>query len=285
MSTTLSINCGGTLLSLDKPRVMGILNVTPDSFYDGGKYTSDRAIMNQVERMLSEGADLIDVGGMSSRPGAVLIDEELEVKRVIPVVRSILTHFPNTLISVDTVRSSVAREAAAAGAVMINDISAGKFDAKMCSTVAELQLPYVLMHMQGSPEDMQHNPEYGQVTVEVLDFFIQKLGELRALGVKDVILDPGFGFGKTVAHNYQLLANLSAFSMLDCPVLAGISRKSMICKVLEVNPSKALNGTTALHMVALQNGARLLRVHDVREARETISLFETCQAHNPHPCC
>lgn len=285
MSTTLSINCGGTLLSLDKPRVMGILNVTPDSFYDGGKYTSDRAIMNQVERMLSEGADLIDVGGMSSRPGAVLIDEELEVKRVIPVVRSILTHFPNTLISVDTVRSSVAREAAAAGAVMINDISAGKFDAKMCSTVAELQLPYVLMHMQGSPEDMQHNPEYSQVTVEVLDFFIQKLGELRALGVKDVILDPGFGFGKTVAHNYQLLTNLSAFSMLDCPVLAGLSRKSMICKVLEVNPSKALNGTTALHMVALQNGARLLRVHDVKEARETISLFETCRAHNPHPCC
>ena len=285
MSTTLSINCGGTLLSLDKPRVMGILNVTPDSFYDGGKYTSDRAIMNQVERMLSEGADLIDVGGMSSRPGAVLIDEELEVKRVIPVVRSILTHFPNTLISVDTVRSSVAREAAAAGAVMINDISAGKFDAKMCSTVAELQLPYVLMHMQGSPEDMQHNPEYSQVTVEVLDFFIQKLGELRALGVKDVILDPGFGFGKTVAHNYQLLTNLSAFSMLDCPVLAGLSRKSMICKVLEVNPSKALNGTTALHMVALQNGARLLRVHDVKEARETISLFETCRVHNPHPCC
>jgi len=285
MSTTLSINCGGTLLSLDKPRVMGILNVTPDSFYDGGKYTSDRAIMNQVERMLSEGADLIDVGGMSSRPGAVLIDEELEVKRVIPVIRSILTHFPNTLISVDTVRSSVAREAAAAGAVMINDISAGKFDAKMCSTVAELQLPYVLMHMQGSPEDMQHNPEYSQVTVEVLDFFIQKLGELRALGVKDVILDPGFGFGKTVAHNYQLLTNLSAFSMLDCPVLAGLSRKSMICKVLEVNPSKALNGTTALHMVALQNGARLLRVHDVKEARETISLFETCRVHNPHPCC
>lgn len=285
MSTTLSINCGGTLLSLDKPRVMGILNVTPDSFYDGGKYTSDRAIMNQVERMLSEGADLIDVGGMSSRPGAVLIDEELEVKRVIPVVRSILTHFPNTLISVDTVRSSVAREAAVAGAVMINDISAGKFDAKMCSTVAELQLPYVLMHMQGSPEDMQHNPEYSQVTVEVLDFFIQKLGELRALGVKDVILDPGFGFGKTVAHNYQLLTNLSAFSMLDCPVLAGLSRKSMICKVLEVNPSKALNGTTALHMVALQNGARLLRVHDVKEARETISLFETCLVHNPHPCC
>ncbi len=285
MSPTLSINCGGTLLSLDKPRVMGILNVTPDSFYDGGKYTSDRAIMNQVERMLSEGADLIDVGGMSSRPGAVLIDEELEVKRVIPVVRSILTHFPNTLISVDTVRSSVAREAAAAGAVMINDISAGKFDAKMCSTVAELQLPYVLMHMQGSPEDMQHNPEYSQVTVEVLDFFIQKLGELRALGVKDVILDPGFGFGKTVAHNYQLLTNLSAFSMLDCPVLAGLSRKSMICKVLEVNPSKALNGTTALHMVALQNGARLLRVHDVKEARETISLFETCRVHNPHPCC
>jgi dihydropteroate synthase len=264
---------------------MGILNVTPDSFYDGGKYTSDRAIMNQVERMLSEGADLIDVGGMSSRPGAVLIDEELEVKRVIPVVRSILTHFPNTLISVDTVRSSVAREAAVAGAVMINDISAGKFDAKMCSTVAELQLPYVLMHMQGSPEDMQHNPEYSQVTVEVLDFFIQKLGELRALGVKDVILDPGFGFGKTVAHNYQLLTNLSAFSMLDCPVLAGLSRKSMICKVLEVNPSKALNGTTALHMVALQNGARLLRVHDVKEARETISLFETCLVHNPHPCC
>lgn len=285
MSPTLSINCGGTLLSLDKPRVMGILNVTPDSFYDGGKYTSDRAIMNQVERMLSEGADLIDVGGMSSRPGAVLIDEELEVKRVIPVVRSILTHFPNTLISVDTVRSSVAREAAVAGAVMINDISAGKFDAKMCSTVAELQLPYVLMHMQGSPEDMQHNPEYSQVTVEVLDFFIQKLGELRALGVKDVILDPGFGFGKTVAHNYQLLTNLSAFSMLDCPVLAGLSRKSMICKVLEVNPSKALNGTTALHMVALQNGARLLRVHDVKEARETISLFETCLVHNPHPCC
>lgn len=269
-----TINCRGRLLDLSRPIVMGILNLTPDSFFDGGRFTDEVAMLQQAEKMLEEGAIILDIGGMSSRPGAQLISEEEELQRVLPAVRALLARFPDALISVDTFRSKVAAESVAAGASIVNDIYAGRFDGKMFGTVAELGVPYIMMHMQGEPADMQVAPSYGDVVQEVLHFFIEKLGELRALGVKDVILDPGFGFGKTVEHNFQLLSNLSVFRMTELPILAGISRKSMICKVLKVNPERALNGTTALHVVALQQGARILRVHDVREAMEVIRLWE-----------
>lgn len=274
MSKNLSLNCGGHLVSLEKPLVMGVLNVTPDSFYDGGRYTGEEQVLEQTRRMLTEGASFIDVGGMSSRPGAEIISVEEELQRVIPVIKLVKKEFPEALISIDTIRGEVAREAAAAGAVMINDISAGKFDPEMFPAVAELGLPYVLMHMQGKPSDMQKSPQYENVTLEVLDFFIHQVGALRELGVKDIVLDPGFGFGKTVGHNYQLLRELEVFKMLDCPVLAGVSRKSMICKVLGVKPAEALNGTTAVNTLALLKGAHILRVHDVKEAREAIKIVE-----------
>ena len=272
MTKNFTLNCGGRLVSLEKPLVMGVLNVTPDSFYDGGRYTAEEQVLEQTRRMLEEGAAFIDVGGMSSRPGAQIISIEEELQRVIPVIKLIKKHFPEALISIDTIRGQVARQAADAGAVMINDISAGKFDPVMFPTVAELGLPYVLMHMQGKPADMQKDPVYENVTLEVLDFFIRQVGTLRELGVKDIILDPGFGFGKTVAHNYQLLRDLAVFNMLDCPTLAGVSRKSMICKVLGVKPAEALNGTTAVNTLALLGGAHILRVHDVKEAREAIEI-------------
>jgi len=273
-----TINCRGRLLDLSHPIVMGILNLTPDSFFDGGRYLDEAAMLRQVEKMLAEGATILDLGGMSSRPGAVLISEEEELGRVLPAVEALLRRFPDAVISVDTFRSKVASEAVAAGASIINDIYAGRFDENMFETVAVLGVPYIMMHMQGDPDNMQQSPAYGDVVKDVLHFFIKKLGKLRALGVKDVIADPGFGFGKSVKHNYQLLNNLHIFRMTELPILAGISRKSMICKVLHVNPEHALNGTTALHMVALQQGARILRAHDVREAMETIRLWQQLEA-------
>ncbi len=269
-----TINCRGKLLDLSSPIVMGILNLTPDSFFDGGKFTTESAMLQQVKRMLGEGAAMIDLGGMSSRPGATLISEEEELGRVLPAIKAILNRFPETVISVDTFRANVAAECVAAGASMVNDIYAGRFDERMFETVAVLGTPYIMMHMQGDPKTMQKAPCYEEVTKEVLHFFIEKLGQLRALGVKDVILDPGFGFGKTVEHNYQLLNNLHIFRMTELPILAGISRKSMICRVLNVPPAEALNGTSALHMVALQQGARILRAHDVKEAMEVIQLWK-----------
>lgn len=235
---------------------------------------TESTILTQVEKMLKEGAAIIDLGGMSSRPGAELITEAAELKRVLPAVEVILREFPDAMLSVDTFRSQVAAQAVEAGASIINDIYAGRFDGQMFETVARLGVPYIMMHMQGDPSNMQKAPSYQDVVKEVLHFFIEKLGELRALGVKDVVLDPGFGFGKSIEHNYQLLRQLSIFRLTDLPILAGISRKSMICRVLEVKPIDALNGTTALHMVALQQGARILRVHDVREAMEVIRLWE-----------
>lgn len=269
-----TINCKGKLLDLSRPVVMGILNLTPDSFFDGGKFNDEAAMLRQVEKMLVEGATMLDFGGMSSRPGAELISEEAELRRVLPAITSVLNRFPKAVISVDTFRSKVAVESVAAGASIINDIYAGRFDEKMFDAVAALGTPYIMMHMQGDPATMQKAPTYEDVVQEVLHFFIEKLGKLRALGVKDVILDPGFGFGKTVEHNFQLLQQLHVFQITELPILAGISRKSMICKVLKVNPDKALNGTTALHMVALQQGARILRAHDVREAMEVIRLWD-----------
>ena len=270
------------LLDLTRPVVMGILNVTPDSFFDGGRYTTIDDVLHQAEKMLQAGAVLLDIGGASSRPGATEITEDEELKRVLPAIEALAKHFPEALLSIDTWRGQVALSAVEAGVHLINDISAGRLDATMYPTLKAIHedrqlgpVPYILMHMQGRPATMQQAPVYTDVVTEVLDFFIAEVGRLRALGVTDIILDPGFGFGKTVEQNYQLLRQLSTFSqVLGLPVLAGLSRKSMICKVLKVNPEHALNGTTALHIVALQQGAKILRVHDVREAVEVIRLWE-----------
>ncbi|MEK7257217.1 MAG: dihydropteroate synthase [Bacteroidota bacterium] len=272
-----TINCRGRLLDLTKPVVMGILNVTPDSFFAGSRLESPGDVLRQAEKMLSEGAAILDVGGMSSRPGAAILSEDEELARALPAVEAIVKNFPEALISIDTIRSQVAKTCVEGGAGIVNDISAGRFDDKMYETVAALGTPYILMHMQGKPETMQVEPEYAEVVRDVLDFFIRELGKLRSLGVKDVIIDPGFGFGKTVEHNYRLLTHLHVFQMLEAPVLAGISRKSMICKVLKVNPERALNGTTALHVIALQQGSKILRAHDVREAVEVIQLFQAVE--------
>lgn len=277
----MTLNCRSRLPDLSRPVVMGILNVTPDSFFDGGRCTTMDDLLRQAEKMIDAGAKLLDIGGASSRPGAIEVTEDQELIRVLPAIEILGKHFPETIISIDTWRGKVAMEAVQAGASLVNDISAGSLDAAMYPTLQALQkngsgsVPYILMHMQGRPETMQQAPIYSDVVTEVLDFFIAEVGKLRALGVTDIVLDPGFGFGKTVEQNYQLLRQLPVFShVLGLPVLAGLSRKSMICKVLKVNPDHALNGTTALHMVALQQGANILRVHDVREARQVIQLWE-----------
>ena len=269
------LNCRSKLLNISRPVVMGILNVTPDSFFDGGQHAGVEPALRQAEKMLFEGATLLDVGGASSRPGAAEVPENEELERVMPVIQAIKSHFPQAFVSVDTWRAGVARAAVEAGADIVNDISAGTLDTALYDTVAALGVPYILMHMQGTPGTMQHDPHYEDVVTEVLDFFIREIARLRTLGVKDIVLDPGFGFGKTVEHNFALLKNLHVFgAVTGLPVLAGLSRKSMICKVLKVKPEHALNGTTALHMVALQQGARILRAHDVKEAMEVIRLWE-----------
>jgi dihydropteroate synthase len=269
-----SLNCRGRLLTFDEPRVMGILNVTPDSFYAGSRVSTPSEVASLAGQMLAEGADVLDVGGMSSRPGAVLISEQQELDRVLPAIEAIVQNHPDAIISIDTVRARVAEAAIAAGASIINDISAGSLDAAMYETAARLGAPYILMHMKGRPETMQQEAVYEDVIAEVFDFLAVELAKLRALGVKDVVVDPGFGFGKTIDHNFQLLKKLHVFQALDVPVLAGISRKSMIYRTLGVGPEDALNGASALHMVALQQGAQLLRVHDVAPARQVIALWK-----------
>lgn len=273
-----TLNCKGRLLSLERPIVMGILNTTPDSFYDGGRHQTLDAALRQTEQMLSAGAAVIDVGGMSSRPGAAQISIQEELNRVLPIIEAIAWRYPEAFISIDTVHAETARRAVDAGACMINDISAGRLTEGMYETVAELGVPYVLMHMLGRPETMQQQPQYDDVVQEVLDFLIAQVGRLQAAGVKDILLDPGFGFGKTIRHNFQLLQNLHVLRILPYPVLAGISRKSMIYRSLGIAPEQALNGTTALHMVALQQGALVLRVHDVAEAVQVIRLWEQLQS-------
>lgn len=270
----LSINCKGRLLTFGQPRIMGILNITPDSFYAGSRTASASAWLSRSEQMLQEGADILDIGGMSSRPGAAVIGLQEELDRVIPAIETIHRHFPDALLSVDTLRAAVAREAVAAGASIINDISAGALDADMYATVAELSVPYVLMHMKGRPETMQQQAQYGQVSLEVLDFLAAELARLRALGIKDIIIDPGFGFGKTIGQNYELLRQLEIFHILEAPLLVGLSRKSMVYKVLGVSPEEALTGTSVLHWAALEKGAQLLRVHDVAAARQVITLWQ-----------
>jgi len=270
----MTINCRGKLIDLSSPKVMGILNITPDSFHDGGQYAETAKALKQVEKMLAQGADIIDVGGMSSRPGAEIISEHEELKRIMPVVKGIVENMPEAIISVDTLRAGVAKAVLQAGAHIINDISAGRFDDAMINTVAGFKAPYIIMHMQGLPADMQVAPKYNDIITEVYDFFTERITACRNAGIMDTIIDPGFGFGKSVEHNYNLLRNLKYFGNLQFPILAGVSRKSMICKVLNVNPDKALNGTTAVNMLALLNEAKILRVHDVKEAKEAIKIFE-----------
>ena len=270
----LTLNCGGKLLYLKEPVVMGILNLTPDSFFEASQLEADESLVEKAGRMLESGAAILDVGGISTRPGAQEITAAEELKRVLPAIILLKKNYPDALISVDTYRSLVAREAVTAGAIMINDISAGEMDEGFLETVAGLNVPYVLMHMQGRPQTMQKNPFYNDVLLEVTDFFIQKIGRLRGLGVKDIILDPGFGFGKTVEHNYRLLTGMHVFKMLEYPLLAGLSRKSMVTRLLDVPPENALNGTSVLNFIALQQGAKILRVHDVKEATEVIKIFK-----------
>lgn len=269
-----SINCNGHLIDLSVPIVMGILNVTPDSFYDGGKYNRIEASIAKAEKIILDGATIIDVGGMSSRPGAGIISREEELDRVLPVIEQIREKFPNQVISIDTIHGAVAKAAIDAGASMINDISAGSVDPSIIQVALEAKVPYVLMHMQGKPLDMQDNPTYDNVVMDILSFMKNKIAKLRKEGMVDIILDLGFGFGKTVEQNYELLKHMSVFRMLDCPILTGISRKSMIYKPLHITAEESLNGTTALHMVALENGTKILRVHDVKEARQAIELFD-----------
>ncbi|AOW17072.1 dihydropteroate synthase [Polaribacter vadi] len=270
----MTINCKGTLIDLSSPKVMGILNITPDSFYDGGKYKDETAILKQVEKMLLEGATFIDVGAYSSRPGAKHIAEEEELQRIVPVIDLLIKHFPEIIISVDTFRSKIALETINSGAAMINDISGGTMDAKMFETVANLQVPYVLMHMLGTPQNMQKNPVYKDVVEDIISFFAEQIFKLHQLKLNDVIIDVGFGFGKTSDHNYEILKNLSLFKNLDAPILAGISRKSMLYKILDISAQEALNATTSANTIALLNGVNILRVHDVKEAVEAVKIVE-----------
>ncbi|MAQ76242.1 MAG: dihydropteroate synthase [Aquimarina sp.] len=270
----MTINCKGNLISLENPKVMGILNLTPDSFYDGGKYKNiDQAIV-QVEIMLKEGADFIDVGAYSSRPGADHISEEEELSRILPIVEFITKAFPEIILSIDTFRSRVAQYCIEAGASIINDISAGNLDSKMFETVGSLAVPYIMMHMKGTPQNMVDLNTYEDLIKEIQFYFSQKVKLAKAHKINDIIIDPGFGFAKNIEQNFELLKKLSVFKLQDLPILVGVSRKSMIYKTLKTKPEEALNGTTFLNTLALQNGANILRVHDVKEAKECVELYK-----------
>lgn len=269
----MTINCKGKLIDFSTPKVMGILNLTPDSFYDGGKYTNDNDVISEVRMMLKDGATFIDVGAYSSRPGAKHISETEELQRIVPIVKLLVQHFPDILISIDTFRSTVAKACIQEGAALINDISAGEMDVNMLKTAGLLNVPYIMMHMLGTPQNMQEIPEYNNVTQDILFYFSKKIAEARRHGINDIIIDPGFGFGKTIAHNYELLNNLELFNNINLPVLVGVSRKSMIYKALETDAQNALNGTTAINALALYKGASILRVHDVKEAIECVTLI------------
>jgi dihydropteroate synthase len=270
----MTINCKGQIIDLNQPKVMGILNLTPNSFYDGGKYHDEKAILIQVEKMLSEGVDFIDIGGYSSKPNAEFVSETEELQRVIPAVEMILRAFPQALISIDTFRSSIARASVEKGAAIINDISAGNLDEDMFETITKLKVPYIMMHMRGNPQTMQKLTDYENIVKEMLFYFSEKIAKARSLGINDLILDPGFGFAKTLEQNYEVLQKLDLFAMTGLPVLAGMSRKSMAYKPLNSNAENALNGTIVLNAIALTKGAKILRVHDVKEAVETVKLFQ-----------
>ena len=251
---------------------MGILNVTPNSFYDGGKHKEINSIIHQVDKMLSEGADFIDIGAYSSKPSAEFVSDEEEIKRLVPIVKSLVETFPNIILSVDTFRANVAKAAVENGVAMVNDISAGLLDDKMLETVAELKVPYIMMHMRGNPQTMQSLTDYNDIVKEMIFYFSERIQKARSFGISDIIIDPGFGFAKTLEQNYEVLHKMDLFSMLELPLLTGVSRKSMIYKVLESSPQEALNGTSVLNAIALQKGAKILRVHDVKEAVECIKL-------------
>ena len=272
-----TLNCKGQLLVIDKPIVMGIVNVTPDSFYSGSRQQASENILQTVQKMLDDGASIIDIGGQSTRPGSNYISADEEADRVIPAIEQVIKSIPGAIISIDTFHSKVAKWAVNAGAKMVNDISAGSMDSNMIITVAELHVPYIIMHMKGTPQTMQQSPHYNNVSVEVLDFLIAKKEACRAAGIHDIIIDPGFGFGKTITHNFTLLKQLEVFKMLNVPILAGLSRKGMVYKTLGATAEDALNGTTALNTIALLNGANILRVHDVKEAMECIKLVQAYQ--------
>nr|WP_315152223.1 dihydropteroate synthase [uncultured Flavobacterium sp.] len=270
----MTINCNGQLIDLSKPKVMGILNVTPDSFFDGGSYTNDREVLQRVEQMLVDGATFIDVGGYSSKPNAAAVSVQEEKARTVPVVASILQHFPEAIVSIDTFRSEVAQLCLDQGAAIVNDISAGFLDPLMMKIVANYQVPYIMMHMKGTPQTMSTLAQYDDLFKEILFYFSERIAAARSLGISDLIVDPGFGFAKTIDQNFELLRHLDLFTSLELPVLAGVSRKSMIHKTLQIKPEEALNGTTVLNTLALDKGAAILRVHDVKEAVETIKLWE-----------
>ncbi len=272
-----TLNCKGRLLIVDAPIVMGIINITPDSFYSGSRKSTAEAALQTAEQMLNEGATILDIGGQSTRPGSEFIDEAEESKRVIPVIEAISKKFPQAFISIDTYHASVAKHAVEAGASIVNDISGGMLDKSMLKAVADLKVPFVCTHMKGTPQTMQEGPVYENVVQEVLDFFIHQIEKCRLAGIHDIIIDPGFGFGKTIAHNFTLLRELSVFKMLQRPLLLGISRKSTIYKTLGITSEEALNGTTVLNSIGLLNGANILRVHDVKEAMETIQLISAYQ--------
>ncbi len=269
-----TLNCNGRLLIIDKPIIMGIINTTPDSFFAGSRQSSVDAALKQAETMLQQGATILDIGGQSTRPGSELIEEHVEAERVLPIIEAVAKAFPNAFISVDTFYADVARQSAAAGAAIINDVSGGTLDENMLQTVGALQIPYICMHMKGTPQTMHQYAVYEDVVKEVLDYFIQRLNGCKVAGIHDVIVDPGFGFAKTIAHNFQLLHHLSLFKILEKPILIGLSRKGTIQKTLNVTAAEALNGTTVLNTISLLNGANILRVHDVKEAREAIQLVE-----------
>lgn len=274
-----TINLAGELINFSQPVVMGIVNVTPDSFFDGGNLEDEKVLLQLVEKMIMDGAGIIDVGGISTRPGAPLISTKIELGRLLPAVKAIRKAFPEIPISVDTFRSWVAvRVIDEIGPIIVNDISGGTLDSKMFETVGKMEVPYILTHIQGIPKDMQENPQYENVVKEVSSYFGEKVKRLTKFGVKDVIIDPGFGFGKNMDHNYELLNRLDSFKVFQLPVMVGLSRKSVVCKALKVDPVNALNGTSVVNTLALLGGADILRVHDVKEAIETIKIFEALKA-------
>lgn len=268
----MTINCKGQIIDLSTPKIMGILNITPNSFYDGGKYSLENNAIAQVEKMLNDGATFIDIGAYSSKPNAEFVSEEEELNRIIPVVKAILNKFPEALLSIDTFRSTVAQECINYGAALINDISAGSLDEKMMGVIASNNVPYIMMHLRGTPQTMQDQTNYELIINEILTYFSDKVNKARSLGINDLIIDPGFGFAKTTDQNYEILSNLELFKMLELPILAGVSRKSMIYKTLDTSPEEALNGTTVLNTIAITKGATIIRVHDVKEAMECVKL-------------
>ena len=275
MNTPLYINANGRLIDLSEPQVMGILNVTPDSFYAGSRGVTERYILDRLQQILDEGASIVDIGAYSSRPGAQEVSIEEEMERLRTGLELIREHRPDAIVSVDTFRADVAKMCVEEyGVAIINDISAGQMDNRMFATIAHLGIPYIIMHMKGTPQTMQTNPQYDHFLKEVFYYFSEKVQKLRDLGVKDIIIDPGFGFGKTLEHNYELMNHLEEFALFELPLLVGISRKSMIYKLLGTTPEEALNGTTALNTIALTKGAHILRVHDVKEAVETVKIVQ-----------